>query len=38
MIALERAPGDSRWLDLCLGVDVVLVWPDIVAAELARLT
>jgi hypothetical protein len=38
MIALEQAPRDSRWLDLCRDVDVVLVWPDIVVKELARLT
>ena len=38
MIALEQAPTDSRWLDLCRDVDVVLVWPDVVATELARLT
>ena len=28
VIALERAPSDERWVDLCAEVGVLLVWPE----------
>jgi hypothetical protein len=28
VLAVERAPLDSRWVSLCAEVDVALVWPE----------
>jgi hypothetical protein len=37
-IAIERAPRDSSWIDLCASVGLSLVWPETVADRLRELT
>jgi hypothetical protein len=34
VIAIERAPYDPSWLDLCREQDIVLVWPDVMKSQL----
>lgn len=37
MVAIERPPEDPRWISLCSQFGVLLVWPDLMVNELARL-
>ncbi len=37
MIAVERAPADARWSELCEQAGVLLAWPEVVREQLRRL-
>jgi hypothetical protein len=36
MIAIENAPFDESWIDLCGREDIALVWPEVMALALGQ--
>jgi hypothetical protein len=37
VIAIERAPSDESWKDLCQHENIVLVWPEIAEERLRKI-
>jgi hypothetical protein len=36
MIAVENAPFDESWIDLCGREGIALVWPEVMSQALSR--